>query len=101
MFNEKIIYENEIRPLLQQVQRICRIHSLPFFSTCCYADQDRKSYYTRTLVSPEALGIHLSDDQIVRHINVANGFETVPASNPVMDEAFERIEEDLYRESEI
>ncbi len=100
MYNGKTIYDTEIKPLLQQIQGICQVYCLPFFSTCCYADYDGNSLYSRTLVSPEALGIHLADDQIVRHINVANGFETIPASNPAMDEAFERLEGELCHEDQ-
>lgn len=74
---------------LQDVLSICQIYRIPFFATFAASDSEWKNY----AYSATANNIPLSDDQIRRHMLVANGFEVVPKRE---QKAFIPFSEDLY-----
>lgn len=44
-FDHDATYENEIKPLLELIRRICHHNKIPFLFSCCYAvTQEEKEY---------------------------------------------------------
>ena len=61
---------------------ICALNDIPFFFTACVANNDEKSAYRSEGISPESLGFSIADNHFANHINVANGFDTIPKEKP-------------------
>ena len=77
MFDYKTIYEEKIKPSIDEIQQACMFYGIPFFACCPVKDDGKTTTYQNTLISAKEAGTFLSDDQILKHINVANGFDTI------------------------
>ncbi len=78
MIDRRKEFEEKIAPRLDELEMLCGIYKIPFFATCCYEDSEEGTSYMRYMASPMSMGIKLHDDQIRHHINVSNGFDTIP-----------------------
>lgn len=77
MFDYKNEYESQIEPLLERLTRFCAVHRIPFFCSVCIKEDGKHTEYRNSINGTVSQGIKLSDDQILKHINVANGFDTI------------------------
>ena len=77
MFDRTDDYEEKIKPILKELNRMCVICGIPYFAAFCVKDMDGKTSYRNVLYSASNMSTVLSDDQLCKHINVANGFDTV------------------------
>lgn len=76
MFNKREDYKRFVEPHLRKAYAECMVHGIPFFSSCCVADDGTFSDYMNLINGSVSNGIKLTDDQLSRHINVSNGFDT-------------------------
>ena len=89
MFDFTTEYEEKIRPMLEQINQMCVINGIPFFAACAVKDDGTSTTYRNVLNSAHNTGTKLADDQIKKHINVANGFETILKRSPINNEEFD------------
>ena len=106
MVNVKNIFEEELRKRVEGIINTCSMYGIPCFMTFCVSDSEEEgSEFRNFIYGSVSNGIKLQDDQIAKHINVANGFETIPPqatpdfgmfdnlSDPYMDD-----DDGLYQE---
>ena len=77
VFNKKAEYNSLIADKVTEIKRLCHIHKIPMFITLCIENTDSKSVYEKEMISSATCGYELSDDQIVKHVNVSLGFDTI------------------------
>lgn len=77
-FNKTESYKNTILPLLEQIEQLCKMEKLPFFFTIAIANDKKGTKYESTALTPVPMELMLAEDKIVKHINVVNGFDTIP-----------------------
>lgn len=93
MFDRTKDYNEKIKPILKELNRMCVICGIPYFGAFCIKEQDGKTSYKNVLYSANSMSTILSDDQICKHINVANGFDTA-LHQPELDfSAFDDLDE--------
>ena len=78
MENKNIIFDEKIKPKIDEINQICSVYGVPYFASFCLLDSKEGTIYENYMYGSISNGIHLKDDQIRKHINVANGFYTVP-----------------------
>ena len=72
------IFNEHIKEKAEELKDACVVFGVPFFLSICIDDSDKKTTYKNYMNGSVSNGIKLHDDQIKKHINVANGFYTVP-----------------------
>lgn len=80
-YNKNKEYNTDIKPLVQELALKCRIANIPCFITVAVTNTENETEYINEAVTPYSVGLKLTDDKIVDHINVFNGFRTVPATS--------------------
>ena len=95
MFDKTKEYENQIEPLIRQLSAICLLQSLPMFVSVAIRDDGETTEYRNQMNGSASQGIRLADDQIVKHVNVANGFDTMPPRTASSFDAFDELEDTL------
>ena len=75
------VFEEEIRPLLNDAMRLCSNNGIPAFYACAAENNEEGTKYLTDMVSAVTNDIHLKDDKLVDFANVLNGFYTVPVRN--------------------
>ena len=78
---ENIEY-NAVSKLIRDLKNYCLKEGLPMF---CSVYVPQKKEYINDIVSPYALGMELNPDSITEHLNVSNGFHTVPPKEALME----------------
>lgn len=103
MFDRTEDYEKKIKPLLKELNRLCVISGIPYFAAFCVKEQEGQTSYRNVVYSANSLNTKLSDDQICKHINVANGFDTVLHQPEVDFSAFDDMDdlEEPYLERQL
>ena len=96
MYNREEAFEKYIRKKAEELLDLCGQHGIPTFMTFCVRDEGKgtnyENYdnYKNYMYGSASNGIRLNDDQILRHVNVANGFTTSPpGNNEDLDNYFE------------
>lgn len=82
--NSKII-NDEIKPKIEEIKKICAMYKIPFFFTVLESDDGTSSKYISEIESPTVADKSLTSDKITPLINVMNGFDTVPPMYSVYD----------------
>lgn len=77
-FNKKKGYEQNIKEKVDALILECRKEQVPCFISVAVANNEKETVYNNLAVTPNFLNMNLSDDKIADHINVMNGFKTVP-----------------------
>ena len=95
MYDKTKEYEEYLKPLTDQIRSFCLLQRIPMFLSIAVKDDGSKTEYRNEVNGAFSNGITLSDDRIGKHINVSNGFETVPKRNSSGFEAFDDIEDGL------
>lgn len=107
MFDKEKEFADVCKPLLNKLITICSLHHIPFFWTACVKnDPSGTTYqsgtdathtkYMNDVSGSVSRGIALHDDQIVKHIAVAAGFDVIPHREDVevnMDELDDGIDD--------
>lgn len=86
--NDKAEVERRLKSLLE----ICQIHHVPMFATVAVENTDTGTVYNNIVYGGKAHNINLNDDQIQRHILVANDFRVVPMRDAVEIDMNELVE---------
>ena len=68
----------EIRGMMDELLQYCRMHRIPMYCTFAVSNSEDETVYERATYSATGNGIRLKDDQIRKHMLVANGFEPYP-----------------------
>lgn len=78
MYDRKDAFEKSVEGRAEELIDVCGKLGISSFMTFCVGDDGKKTSYKNYMYGSASNGIHLTDDQITRHVNVANGFYTVP-----------------------
>lgn len=84
IFDKSQEYEGEIKKLVQQLAALCYEKHLPMFCCVAVANSAAGTEYRAESITSDKAGVHLSDDQISRHINVLQGFVTRLPDEPIV-----------------
>lgn len=63
---------------IEELLDICQLNGIPMFVCIVTDNSEEGTKYYNQLYSAKAHAIALTDDQIARHILIANGFKPVP-----------------------
>lgn len=77
MYNKEEEFET-IRKMADELNDQCRRLKIISFMSFCLKDDGHHTYYKNYIYGSSSNGVRLSEDQISGHINVANGFDTIP-----------------------
>lgn len=103
LFDKKEEFEKYCRKHLDELMLQCSLRKIPCFFTACVGNEADKSVYIHTedegnaryindAVCAGSRNIHLTDDQIKKHLCVVRGFDVVPSRTAIevdMEEIFE------------
>lgn len=78
VFDKTDIYENEVLPIVEHLRMVCSKNEIPMFLTIAVKNDDNGTVYKNEMISAVSAGIHLKNEHLVNHVNVMNGFDTVP-----------------------
>lgn len=71
--------KKELDQKLKAVLEFCQIHHIPFFAGCAVENDADKTEYLNIVYSAQSHAMELTDDQIRKHMLIANGkFDVVP-----------------------
>lgn len=70
--------KKEILEIIEQLQLACQQYRVPMFVSIVTGEVNGQTFYQNRMFSAMGHGINLSDDQIRKHILVADGFAVVP-----------------------
>ncbi len=78
-YNKEEEFKEIILPQLMELKKLCNRYRLPFFFTCCVANQNGMSKYASSMISPMEFPtrLRLYDDQISKCLCAAVGFDLV------------------------
>ena len=83
MYDRNEIYDKHIKKLANELNETCKAFGIASFMSFCVYDNGRDTEYKNFVNGSTSNGFILTDDRIRKHINVANGFETVPPDEEV------------------
>lgn len=85
MYNKKDVFKEKIEKKANDLNELCRTFGIPAFMTFALYDNPRtkKTEYKNYISGSASNRIKLTDDQLARHINVANGFNTTPPNDNI------------------
>lgn len=63
---------------IEELLDICQLNGIPMFVCIVTDNSEEGTKYYNQLYSAKAHAIDLTDDQIAKHILIANGFKAVP-----------------------
>ena len=77
-FNKENVYDKKIADAVKSLAALCYRCGVPMFFTAAVANtEDGKTEYRSEYVSAVKAQVTLLDDQLSKHVNVKNGFNTV------------------------
>lgn len=79
-FNKSNEYKSIVAAKIMELKQLCHMYKIPMFVTVCVRNTDEKSYYEKEMISAATCGYELTDNQIVKHVNVSLGFDTVQST---------------------
>ena len=68
---------NAAKEKIEELLDICQINRIPMYVCIVTGDDGSKTEYYNNMYSAKAHSIDLADDQIARHMLIANGFKAV------------------------
>lgn len=78
MYDRQELFKKHIQKKAEEINELCKTFGIVSFMSFCIKDNDKKTEYKNYICGSTSNGVHLADDQIRGHVNVANGFLTVP-----------------------
>ena len=102
VFDKKEEFEKHCQKLLDELMLQCSLYKIPCFFTACvgntpdkseyiHAEDEGNARYINDAVCAGSRDIHLTDDQIKKHLCVVRGFDVVPSRKALevdMEEIF-------------
>ena len=86
MYNRQDVFKKHIQKKAEELNELCKQLGVVSFMSFAVKDCDNETEYKNYIYGSASNGIHLNVDHIRHHVNVANGFMTVPpADNPDLD----------------
>lgn len=76
-FDKTKEFENKIEPMIRELIKTCKFYEVPLFVTACTKSEKEKTSYRNFHVSTAINNQNLTDDQIRKHILIANGFDAI------------------------
>lgn len=93
MYDRQEIFKKYIQKKAEELNELCKTMNIPSFMSFVVKDDGKNTNYKNYIYGSTSNGIYLSDDQIRGHINVANGFQTMPpGDNTDMDDYMDDID---------
>nr|WP_298060645.1 hypothetical protein [uncultured Blautia sp.] len=89
----KLEEKKELIEKINELLELCQYRNTPMFVTVALSDDGKQTEYYSRMHSAKAHNINLSNDQIAKHILIANGFAAVPPR-----ESMEIDTENLFRD---
>lgn len=87
MYDRQEVFKKHIQKKAEEINNLCKSLGIASFMSFCIKDDGVNTDYQNYVYGSTSSGIRLADDQIRGHINVSNGFMTVPpGDNMDMDE---------------
>lgn len=77
-FDKTEEYEKEIMDLIAKLRIACNRNKIPMFVSVCVKNDEHNSIYKSEMIGTASAGRKLTDDKIIKFVNVLNGFETIP-----------------------
>ena len=86
-FNKEQIYINEIQPLVEQINDLCKNRKIPMFFSAAIKEENGQTDYKTVFCSSAQTEQRLDDDHIAKHILVSRGFHVhaFPSEVEMMD----------------
>ena len=81
MYDRQEVFKKQIQKKAEELNDICKSLGIVSFMSFCIKDDGEKTTYQNYMHGSVSNGIRLTEDQIRGHINVANGFATIPPDN--------------------
>lgn len=78
MYDRQEVYDKHIKKKANELNELCKSLGIASFMSFCTYGSEKSTEYHNFINGSSSNGIYLSDDQITKHVNVANGFLTVP-----------------------
>ena len=76
-YDQKQYFDDNIRPLLDQIKRHCGNAKIPYYFSLAVSNDDEKTDYESAAMTPGSMGFEVAQDTIIDHVKVGAGFETV------------------------
>lgn len=83
MYDRTEIYRRHIEQVALELDEVCKAHGVAYFMSFCVLDDGMNTEYKNFVNGSVSNGFRFTDDRLRRHINVANGFETVPPDEEI------------------
>lgn len=82
-YEKKSRFINQAKDLLDKLDELSRLHSIPYFFSAAIANSETDTEYLTRCRSSLPMGLQLADDNIVDFEKICAGFETyVPSTLP-------------------
>lgn len=75
-FDKKDDYKESVKPVVDQLKKLCIQKNIPFFFCACVKNTEDNSEYEKELFSGLANGLNLNKDFFPDFIKVTAGFKT-------------------------
>ena len=69
--------KEQIESRLRDLLEVCQLYGVPVYATAAIENNEEDTVYNRIIYSAQAHQMKLTNDQIRKHMLVANGFEVV------------------------
>lgn len=76
-------YKNDIEPIVNNLLLACSKEKIPVFVTMAVKNTDEGTEYMTSMISATVNGVVLENDSFPKLVNVMNGFDTIPHSDPI------------------
>ncbi len=104
-FNKKKKFDEYVKPILDQLERECKIRGIPMFTVLCTKCSEKGDAVFETAAVPTGSnGIRLNNDMILKHIMLqkdnGSSFDIVPRTTQIsMD--YETVDGDPLSDDEL
>ncbi len=78
MYDKQQVFKTHIKKKAEELNELCKTLGVASFMTFCVKDDGVNTTYQNYIYGSASNKIKLVDDQICRHVNVSNGFTTLP-----------------------
>lgn len=77
-FDRRNSFEANIKPRIEEVQRLCVQLKIPFFAVFAVQNDEKGTMFKRYITGKSSTGIQLTNDEIRKHLLVSTGFDAAP-----------------------
>lgn len=87
IYDKTELYEHKVRPLIEEIKKICQVNQLPFVCSCATSNKDGETHYENDGVLTGSNGIVLYDDRMVKFLLCLQGAKLAPIGDIRLDDA--------------